>query len=645
MARLLLRNASIKQSLYSAECFTQGILRTAFHSRNSSVKAAGAHMSYLWMARTQVKSSNSTPHYHHSIPLMPFSLPLPRPKPKWKNPLSLSLSLSYSKIPSKPTHLLPMLSPVPNPNLFSYNSIIQSSSGGPNPQNSISHYNQMRRNSIPPNNYTFPFALKACARLSLLDKGKELHSVSLQLGFEFDVFVQNSLIYMYAVCGNVETARGVFDYMPVPVRDVVSWNSMISGYLQQELCDEALQVFGLMKEEGLVRLNEVTAVSVLTACARVRDINLGRRLHASVVGNGFVLDTYLGASLIDMYVKCGQVEDARKVFNGMPDRNVVCWTSMIAGYGQSCLFKDVIELFREMQAMGVDADEMTIACVVSACGNAGALDLGRWVHAYCEKNGIEMNINVTNSLIDMYSKCGDIDRALHIFNGLVRRDVFSWTVMISGLAMNGKPKEAVDLFSQMLKLGDVQPNEISFLGVLSACSHGGLVKEGYYYFDCMAKIYKLSPQIEHYGCMVDLLGRANCLVEVEKFIRTMPIEPDAVIWRSLLFACKCNMNIELAEFAAKQILKLEPKKCGSHVLLSNVYAEASRWSDVRRVRKGMNVSGIKKQPACSFLEINGIVHEFLVADKLHPQTQTIYETIWGMNKLLKSEGYVPDISD
>ncbi|KAJ8633999.1 hypothetical protein MRB53_027335 [Persea americana] len=175
-----------------------------------------------------------------------------------------------------------------------------------------------------------------------------------------------------------------------------------------------------MKEEGLVRLNEVTVVSVLTACARIGDINLGRRLHASVVGNEFVLDTYLGASLINMYVKCGQVEDARKVFDGMPDRNVVCWTLMIARYGQLGLFKDVIELFREMQAMGVDVDEMTIACVVSACGNAGALDLGRWVHAYCEKNGIEMNINVTNSLIDMYSKCGDIDRALHIFNGLVR---------------------------------------------------------------------------------------------------------------------------------------------------------------------------------------------------------------------------------
>lgn len=503
----------------------------------------------------------------------------------------------------------------------------------------------MRRNSISPNHYTFPFVLKACARLSSLDKGRELHSASLQLGFEFNVFVQNSLIYMYAVCGNVTTAYQVFDYMPGVVRDVVSWNSMISGYLQSKLYDEALRVFGRMKEEGLVRPNEVTAVSVLTACARIRYVDLGRKLHAFVVENGFVLDMYLGSSLIDMYVKCGRVKEARKVFDTMPERNVVCWTSMIAGYGQLGQFKDVIELFREMQAVGVDADEVTIACVVSACGHSGALDLGRWVHAYCEKNGIEMNLNVNNALIDMYSKCGDIDRALQIFNGLVRRDVFSWTVMIAGLAMNGRPREAVGLFSQMQISSDVQPNEITFLGVLSACSHGGLVDEGYYHFDCMTRIYKLKPQIEHYGCMVDILGRANRLVEAEKFIRIMPIEPDAVIWRSLLFACRSNMNIEMAEFAAKQILKLEPQKCGGHVLLSNVYAEASRWSDVKRVRKGMNIYGIKKQPACSSVEIDGIVHEFLVADELHPHSQMIYETIWGMNKLLRSEGYVPDISD
>lgn len=502
----------------------------------------------------------------------------------------------------------------------------------------------MRRNSISPDNYTFPFVLKACARLSVLEKGRELHSLSSKLGFDLDVFVQNSLIYMYSVCGDVDTARRVFDFVPVSIRDAVSWNSMINGYLQTGLCNKAIRVFGEMKESP-VRPNEVTAVSVLTACARIRDADSGRKIHAFVVANGFVTDVYLASSLIDMYVKCGQVVDAQRVFDRLPEKNVVCWTSMIAGYGQSGQFKDAIELFREMLVMGVDAGEATVACVISSCGHSGALDQGRWVHAYCERNGIEMNLNVNNSLIDMYSKCGDIDEALHIFNQLVQRDVFSWTVMISGLAMNGKSREALSLFSRMRLLGDVQPNEITFLGVLSSCSHGGLVDEGNYHFNCMVEIYKLTPQIEHYGCMVDILGRAGHLMEAEKLIRTMPIEPDAVIWRSLLFACRKSGNVELAEFSVKQILKLEPTKCGVHVLLSNIYAEASRWSDVKRVRKGMNVCGIRKQPGCTFIEIDGVVHEFLVADKSHPQIEIIYVTIWGMNKLLRSEGYVPNILD
>ncbi|KAJ4980837.1 hypothetical protein NE237_031674 [Protea cynaroides] len=512
------------------------------------------------------------------------------------------------------------------------------------PWESIILYNFMRQNDVFPDNYTFPFILKACSRLQFLNKGEEIHGSSLKLGFEFDVFVQNSLISMYSACGGIETARKVFDLVPLWVRDLVSWNSMISGYLQRDFCREALELFGEMNGGSSERPNALTTVSVITACARIGDLDLGKRVHGFVTVNGFVLDVFLGSSLIDMYAKCGLIENAEKVFDRLPNRNVVCWTSMMAGYMQLDLFKDAIRLFREMQIENVMADEVTIACVASACGHLGALDQGKWVHAYCERNGIEMNLTVKNSLIDMYAKCGDINKALEIFLKLIQLDVFSWSVIISGLAMNGKSGEALDLFSEMSLSSEVKPNDVTFLGVLSACSHGGLVEKGVYYFNLMTKTYNLTPRIEHYGCMVDLLGRANLLAEAENFIRAMPIEPDAVIWRSLLFSCRSNGNTELAEFAAKRILELEPRKCEAHILLSNTYAAVSRWSDVKRVREGMDVHGIQKQPGCSFVEINGLVHEFFVADCTHPQTDIIYETIIPMHQLLQLEGYVPDTS-
>ena len=449
--------------------------------------------------------------------------------------------------------------------------------------------------------------------------------------------MQNALISAYSSSGAVEVSRAVFDMLPTLIRDVVSWNSMISGYLQSHRYELALKVFGELLGAGSPTPDHVTLVSALSACGRLGLLDLGKKIHGLFMTTSeFTLDVFAGSSLIDMYSKCGQIEDARKMFDRIPDRNIVCWTSMIAGYAQSDLFKEAIELFREMQIGGFAADAATIACVLSACGHWGALALGRWIHSYCERNGIEMDLKVRNGLIGMYSKCGDTQKALEIFHGLTQPDIFSWTAMISGLAMNGESDKALHLFSQMEMLTDVRPNEITFLGLLCACNHGGFVDKGLYYFNAMTQIYNLTPNIEHYGCMVDLLGRANLLVEAEKFIRTLPIQPDVVIWRSLLFACRNHGNIEMAEFAAKRIEELEPRRCGARVLLSNVYASALRWGDVKRVRKDMAIQRIKKQPGCSFIEIDGLVHEFFVADCSHPETDAIYETLTGINRALQS---------
>lgn len=510
-------------------------------------------------------------------------------------------------------------------------------SNSPNPQESINLYNRMRRDGGCPDNYTFPFLLKACARLLAIKKGNEVHCLSLVVGLELDVFVQNALISMYSQCGLVDVARKLFDEMPKYIRDVVTWNSMISGFIQAGSVDNALTVFDVMLRENDVKPNGVSFASVLTACARGGLLDVGRKIHGLSVCWGFVVDVYVASSLIDMYAKCGELVYARNVFDRCWEKNIVSWTSMIAGYVHSHYFKEAIELFNEMLSFGVKADSPTVACVVSACGHLGLLNQGKWVHMYCEKNGVEMNLKVKNALIDMYSKCADIEKALEIFNGLTHRDVFSWSAMISGLAMNGKCDEALKLFSEMGKCGGiVSPNEVTFLGILSACSHGGFVDKGFYYFELMTRTHNITPTIEHYGCMVDLLGRANLLVEAEKFIRVLPIKPDAVMWRSLLFACRSLGNVKLGEYVARKVEELEPEKGRSEVLLSNIYASASRWNDVKRVRKGMQFQGIHKEPGCSFIELEGIIHEFYVADKSHQQFTDIHETVVQLNEVIAS---------
>uniref|UniRef100_A0A0D9XA93 Pentatricopeptide repeat-containing protein n=1 Tax=Leersia perrieri TaxID=77586 RepID=A0A0D9XA93_9ORYZ len=516
-------------------------------------------------------------------------------------------------------------------------SVLRSLSLGPVPSLSISLLSLLCRFTyVTLDNYSLNIAISAAARIPSVVVGSQFHALSLKLSLDSDTFVLNALINMYSSCNYPAAAKLVLDSSPQGTSDVVSWNTIIAGYLRGGMANKALQSFRQMAKEQ-VMLDEVTLLNVLVACARTCIVKVGRLCHALVVLNGFEINCYIGSSLVSMYAKCGLVEDARRVFNGMPERNVVCWTSMIAGYTQSGRFKEAIELFRDMQIAGVKADGATIATVVSSCGQMGALDLGRYAHAYCDSRGLGEALSVKNSLIDMYSKCGDIKKAYEIFCGMTKRDVFTWTTMIMGFAMNGLCVEALDLFAQMEGDGEVMPNEVIFLGVLTACSHGGLVEQGYHHFHRMSNVYNLAPRIEHYGCMVDLLGRAKLLAEAEQFIKEMPIAPDVVVWRSLLFACRASGQVALAEYAAERIEQLEPKKCGGHVLLSNVYATTSRWVDVNKVRTGMGNCRTSKKPGCSFIEVDGCIHEFFSGDESHIEMEAIYNTLFGINELLVVE--------
>lgn len=432
---------------------------------------------------------------------------------------------------------------------------------------------------------------------------------------------------MYFSCGLTGLSKRVFDTAPNGTCDIVSWNIMVSGYLDNNLFEEALLVFTKMVS-GLVQIDEVSPINALIACAKLGLWKVGKQIHTLIVINGFDLNYYLGSALVSMYAQCGFTDDAHVVFDAMPERNVVCWGALIAGYVQCGKYREAMELFRQMQLARVTPDDATMASVISLCAQVGALNQGRHIHAYCNIHGLGEVLTVQNALIDMYSKCGDIKEGYKVFLELTIRDVFSWTSMITGMAMNGYCIEALHLFEQMEREGEVKPNEITLLGVLSACSHGGFIQKGYFHFDRMCKVYNLGPKIAHFGCMIDLLGRAKLIQEAYEFIENMPILPDTVIWRALLFACRSSREVKMAKYAADKIAELDcNSNSGVHVMLSNVYAASSLWGDVRTIRGFMKKQNEHKVPGCSFIEIDGVVHEFFAGDVLHGETESIYQAL------------------
>ncbi|KAF3795132.1 Pentatricopeptide repeat-containing protein [Nymphaea thermarum] len=527
------------------------------------------------------------------------------------------------------------------PTVHIYNSMIRGFSLSENPSEAILFYKKMVSQGLFPDNYTFPFVFRACGQLRALREGEELHVHAIKHGFESYPYVKNTLIRMYAMCGDLGAARQVFDR--VGEQDLVSWTTMIAGYANMGFHKLAIEMF-LQMERARVGGDEVTMVIVLSACSQLGDLDMGKKVHRYIVDNGIKMDVFVGNALVDMYIKCGDVDFACQVFDQMREKNVVSWNAMIAGLAQQGQFKEALAMFRKMQVIGFEPDTVTMVGVLRACASLGALDLGRWVHVYMDKNYIKADGYVGNALVDMYAKCGSIEQAEDVFNGMANRDVFSYTSMIVGFAMHGLGKRALALFKEMSKVG-VAPDEITFIGVLSACSHAGLVEEGRRHFDEMIKVYCLTPEIEHYGCMVDLLGRAGLLDEAEEFIKAMPMQPDAFVWGALLGACKIHGKVELGGRISRLLLELEPQRDGAYVVMSNIYASASRWPDVVKIRKEMKARKLKKTPGCSLIELDGMVHEFRMGDRSHPKTKEIYLMLEEIIDRLKVEGYTACTSE
>jgi pentatricopeptide repeat protein len=344
-----------------------------------------------------------------------------------------------------------------------------------------------------------------------------------------------------------------------------------------------------------------------------------------------------------MYGECGSIEDAHSVFDKISERDVISWTAVTAGHAHNGDGKGALKLFREMQQTGLKPNQFTFTSVLSAISHLTTLDQGKELHAHITKTGFELDVSIGNALITMYAKCGNINYACQVFCRMPQYDTVSWNAMIGGYAQHGCGKEALQLFEQM-QLASTKPNHITFVGVLSACSHVGLVNEGYFYFDSIKRDHSILPIMEHYACMVDLLGLAGCLDEAQRFINTMPCEPNACMWRSLLAACRIHGNEKLGIHAAERLLQLEPQDDAAYVLLSNIYAAAGRWDDVASVRNLMKELRVEKEPGFSWITVRNKVHAFFSQDRLHPQMEKIYAKLDELSEQMKDAGYVPDTS-
>ncbi|WCJ35050.1 Pentatricopeptide repeat (PPR) superfamily protein [Euphorbia peplus] len=386
-------------------------------------------------------------------------------------------------------------------------------------------------------------------------------------------------------------ARKVFDGMSV--RDIFSWNSLLSGYNKAGFYKQVVELFCEMRELGVL-FNDVTLISVLAACGRFAYIELGDWIAEYVSVNGFE-NMNLVTALFDMYAKCGEVDKVRGLFDQIDKKDVVAWSAMISGYTQARRCREALDLFNEMQRANLEPNEVTMVSVLSCCATLGTLEMGKWVHLYIKKKRMKLTVTLGTTLIDFYAKCGLIDTAIEVFRTMPVKNVYSWTAIIQGLANNGRGKRALG-FYQLMRKRKVEPNGVTFIGVLSACSHVGLVNEGRKLFDSMSKDFGIEPRMEQYGAMVDILGRAGLIKEAYKFVKEMPIKPNAVIWRVLLASCTAHKNVEIAEMAVEHLISLEPMHTGDYILLSKIYASVGRLDDATRTRSRIKEKGIKRNP-------------------------------------------------
>ncbi|CAK8578865.1 unnamed protein product [Lathyrus sativus] len=500
---------------------------------------------------------------------------------------------------------------------------------------SLDLFLEMARIGWKPDAFGCTSVLNSCGSLLALEKGRQVHAYAIKVNIDNDDFVKNGLIDMYAKCDSLIDARKVFNLMAAI--NLVSYNAMIEGYSKQNKLCEALDLFREMRL-SLFPPTLLTFVSLLGVSASLYDLELSSQIHGLIIKYGVSLDEFSGSALIDVYSKCSRVRDARLVFEEILDKDIVVWNAMFSGYTQQFENEESLKLLKGMQMSRLKPNEFTFASVITAASNMASLRHGQQFHNQVIKMGYDDDPFVANSLVDMYAKSGSIKEAHKAFSSTNWKDIACWNSMIATYASHGEAEKALQVFERMIMEG-VKPNYVTFVSVLSACSHAGLLDLGLDHFDSMSQ-FGIEPGIEHYACIVSLLGRAGKVYEAKEFIEKMPIKPAAVVWRSLLSACRVSGHVELGTYAAEMAISCNPADSGSYVLLSNIFASKGMWGNVRRLREKMDMSGVVKEPGCSWIEVTNEIHKFIAKDTSHRDSTLISSVLDNLLLQIKGFGYV-----
>nr|XP_023919649.1 pentatricopeptide repeat-containing protein At3g13880-like [Quercus suber] len=504
---------------------------------------------------------------------------------------------------------------------------------------------KMHRLGLKLNTYALGSVLKACGTNYKDSKqhGNALHAFSVKIGLDLDDVVATLLLHMYAKTGDLVDAIQIFKLMSD--QSIFIYNAMISGFLHgetfsDEYANEAFDLFSKMQKKGM-KPSKFTFSSMLKACNAVEAFDYGKQIHAQICKRNLQSDEFIGSALIDLYFLSGLVEDGVKCFAVTPKLDIVSWTSIISGYVQNGHFGSALALFYELLSFGMKPDDFIISSMLGACSNLASPRSGQQIQGYAIKTGIGKFTIIQNSQICMYAKSGDIDSSHLTFEEMENPDVVSWSVMISSNAQHGCARKALSLFELMKGYG-IAPNHITFLGVLTACSHGGLVKEGLRFFESMKKDYCMAVNVNHCACIVDLLGRAGKLADAENFILNSGFEEDPVMWRALLSACRVYKDTVTGKRVAERVIELEPQGSASYVLLYNIYNDAGINLPATKIRELMKDRGVKKEPGLSWIEVGNDVHCFVVGDRSHPMSQVIYARLEEMMKRIEKLGYIEE---
>lgn len=531
---------------------------------------------------------------------------------------------------------------MPSRDMGSWNAMISGFCQNGKAAEALDLLDELRLEGIKMDPVTVCSVLPVCAQLNDFLTGRLIHLYVIKHGLEFDLFVSNGLINMYAKFGSLEHAQQVFNQMLV--RDVVSWNSIIAAYEQNDDPITALGFFSEMQLSG-IQPDSLTLVSLASIVAQSRDCQNSKSVHGFIMRRGWLrVDVLIGNAVMDMYAKLGIIHSARKVFEEIPTKDVISWNTLITGYAQNGLASEAIGVYGMMEEYKeIIPDQGTWVSILPAYSYVGALRQGMRVHGRVIKNSLYLDVFVATCLIDMYGKCARLNDALSLFYQVPRNSSVTWNAIISCHGLHGHAEKALRLFGEMLDEG-VKPDHITFVSLLSACSHSGLIDHGQWCFRVMQEEYGIKPNLKHYGCMVDLLGRAGHLEMAYNFIKNMPFQPDASIWGALLGSCRIHGNVELGSFASDRLFEVDPENVGYYVLLSNIYANTGKWDGVDKVRSLARGRGLKKTPGWSSIEVKNKVDVFYTGNQSHPQCDEIYKELESLTSKMKILGYIPDYS-